>query len=78
MSTITSVIQLWALSEKVILADKNGYPVWRSPYNGWCTANGTRNVTPELIIKDGAPLTVLVPRTSGFEPRVNPIGEDTI
>ena len=55
---VKSVPELEVLPEGTILVDRNGGAVWRSIF-GWCSNNGTQNITPSLLIVDGAPLTIL-------------------
>ena len=57
--TITTAAELDALPVKVVLLDEGGWPVWRDPHTGWCASNGTRGIPADLLIADGAPLTVL-------------------
>ena len=57
--TITTAAELDALPVKVVLLDEGGWPVWRDPHTGWCASNGTQDIPADLLIADGAPLTVL-------------------
>ena len=57
--TITTIAELDALPVKVVLLDEGGWPVWRDPHTGWCASNGTRDIPADLLIADGAPLTIL-------------------
>ena len=57
--TITTAAELDALPVKVVLLDEGGWPVWRDPHTGWCASNGTQGIPADLLIADGAPLTVL-------------------
>ena len=57
--TITTAAELDALPVKVVLLDEGGWPVWRDPHTGWCASNGTRDIPADLLIADGAPLTIL-------------------
>ena len=57
--TITTIAELDALPVKVVLLDEGGWPVWRDPHTGWCASNGTQGIPADLLIADGAPLTVL-------------------
>ena len=57
--TITTAAELDALPVKVVLLDEGGWPVWRDPHTGWCAPNGTQGIPADLLIADGAPLTVL-------------------
>ena len=57
--TITTAAELDALPVKVVLLDEGGWPVWRDPHTGWCASNGTQSIPADLLIADGAPLTVL-------------------
>ena len=57
--TITTADLLDALPVKAVLLDEGGWPVWRDPHAGWCAANGTRGIPADLLLADGAPLTIL-------------------
>ena len=57
--TITTAAELDALPVKAVLLDEGGWPVWRDPHEGWCASNGTRGIPADLLVADGAPLTVL-------------------
>ena len=57
--TITTAAELNALPVKAVLLDEGGWPVWRDPLAGWCAANGTQGIPADLLLADGAPLTVL-------------------
>ena len=57
--TIRTAAELDALPVKAVLLDDGGWPVWRDPHEGWCAANGTRDIPADLLIADGAPLTIL-------------------
>ena len=56
---ITTAAELDALPVCTILADNGGHPVWRDRVQGWCASNGTRGIDTDIVIRDGAPLTVL-------------------
>ena len=56
---ITTVGELDSLPIRSILADSGGHPVWRDRVRGWRAANGAEDIDPDLVIRDGAPLTVL-------------------
>ena len=51
--------ELNALPVKAVLLDEGGWPVWRDPHEGWCASNGTHDIPADLLIADGAPLTIL-------------------
>ena len=57
--TITTAAELDALPVKAVLLDEGGWPVWRDPHEGWCASNGTHDIPADLLIADGAPLTIL-------------------
>ena len=57
--TITTADLLDALPVKAVLLDEGGWPVWRDPHEGWCASNGTHDIPADLLIADGAPLTIL-------------------
>ncbi len=57
--TITTAAELDSLPIRTVLADNGGHPVWRDRVRGWRAANGTEDIDPDLVIRDGAPLTVL-------------------
>ena len=57
--TIRTAAELNALPVKAVLLDEGGWPVWRDPLAGWCAANGTQGIPADLLLADGAPLTVL-------------------
>jgi len=59
VSTITTAAELDALPVRTILADCGGWPVWRDQIFGWCSSNGTKAIDTEMLLRDGAPLTVL-------------------
>lgn len=56
---ITTPEALDALPADSILRDNDGLAVWRDPHLGWCAGNMTRDIPTDLLIADGAPLTVL-------------------
>lgn len=58
-ATITTVAELNALPVKTVLLDSGLYPVWKTFVMGWCASNGTDEIEPYLLIRDGAPLTVI-------------------
>jgi len=56
---ITTAEALGALPVGSVVLDRDGWPLWRKPYEGWCAANGTRNIEWPEAERDGAPFIVL-------------------
>ena len=72
---ITTAAELDALPVGVVLLDCRQFPVWRETHFGWRTANGGTRVGSDLVILDGAPLTVLYRPDAKHVP-VKPSRED--